>query len=198
MRAPQPGITGTSRPSHPEEFTVPRRYLAPAATALLLLAACGDNPTGPGGSFTTDDGEVEDNPTVPVEESAYLVDPEGSTAGRVTFTDAETGMEVVVEAYGLPAGEHPLSLHETADCDAPATPEDPTGVGDWTGVGAALPGVELPQLIVGEDGAGEISSVVANVDLEALLEEDGTALLVHAVGADWEDTEALACAPVGG
>ncbi|MGY1839055.1 MULTISPECIES: superoxide dismutase family protein [unclassified Modestobacter] len=177
---------------------MPRRYLVPAATALLLLAACGDNPTGPGGTFTSEDGEVEGNPTVPVEESAYLVDPEGSSAGRVTFSDAETGMEVTVEATGLPPGEHPLSLHETADCDAPATPDDPTLIGDWTGVGAALPGVELPQLVVGDDGTGEVSSVVANVDLDTLLAEDGTALLVHAVGADGEDTEALACAPVGG
>ncbi|MQA32311.1 superoxide dismutase family protein [Modestobacter roseus] len=177
---------------------MPRRYLVPAATALLLLAACGDNPTGVGGSFTEEEGALPDDLAVPVEESAYLVDPEGSSAGRVTFTDAETGMEVVAEATGLPAGEHPLSLHETADCDAPATPDDPTLVGDWTGVGAALPGIELPQLVVGEDGTGEVSAVVANVDLDTLLDEDGTALLVHAVGADGEDTEALACAPVGG
>ncbi|MGY1855430.1 superoxide dismutase family protein [Modestobacter sp. SYSU DS0290] len=180
---------------------MPRRYLVPAATALLLLAACGDDSSqsGVGGDFSPEDaGEVQGTPTVPVEESADLVDPEGSGIGAVTFTDAETGMEVTVDVAGLPAGEHPLSLHETAVCEAPATSDAPTAIGNWTGVGAAIPGIELPQLVVGEDGAGRLSSVVPEVDLDTLLDDDGTALLVHAVGADGADTEGLACAAVGG
>ena len=178
------------------------------AATVLALAACGDDSSqaGVGGSFVDEqDAEITDPPVVPVEETADLVDPEGSRLGLVTLTDADTGAQVHVQANGLPPGTHPLALYEVAACTASATSEDPTRVGTWTGTGRALPGTTLPELVVGAEGVGEISSVVGSVELRDLLDDDGTTLVVGSAAADGSPAAAaadqvpgIACAAVGG
>ncbi|WP_222196012.1 superoxide dismutase family protein [Modestobacter italicus] len=183
-----------------------RSTVLPAAALLLALAACGDDPTGAGGSFTAEEGEITEQPEVPVEETADLLDPEGTRVGNVTFTDAETGAEVQVRANGLPPGTHPLELYSTASCEAPATSDDPTDIGSWSGLGDPLPDTDLPELVVTDDGVGEISSLVGALELDDILDEDGTTLIVSAVPADpsataeagADEVTGIACAAVTG
>ena len=183
-----------------------RSAVLPAAALLLALAACGDNPTGAGGNVTADEPEITEQPEVPVEETADLLDPEGTRVGNVTFTDAETGAEVSVRANGLPPGNHPLELWSTASCEAPATSADPTGVGTWSGLGEQLADTDLPELVVTDDGVGEISSLVGALELDDILDEDGTTLIVNATSADPSATAeagadgvtGIACAAVTG
>ncbi|WP_299954290.1 superoxide dismutase family protein [uncultured Modestobacter sp.] len=182
-----------------------RSAVLPAAALLLALAACGDNPTGAGGNFTADEPEITEQPEVPVEETADLLDPEGTRVGNVTFTDTGTGAEVAVRANGLPPGDHPLELYGTASCEAPATSADPTDIGTWTGLGDPLPDTDLPELVVTEDGVGELSSAV-DIELAELLDEDGTTLIVSALSADpsataeagADEVTGIACAAVTG
>ncbi|MGY5885262.1 superoxide dismutase family protein [Modestobacter lacusdianchii] len=183
-----------------------RSPVLPAAALLLALAACGDDPTGAGGNFTADEPEITEQPEVPVEETVDLLDPEGTRVGNVTFTDTGTGAEVAVRANGLPPGDHPLELYGTASCEAPATSADPTDVGTWSGLGDPLPDTDLPDLVVTDDGVGEVSSLVGSLELDAILDEDGTTLIVSATSADPSATAeagagevtGIACAAVTG
>lgn len=152
-----------------------RSTALPIAAAVLLLAACGDDPTGVGGS-TVSDGEVAEPPTVPVSVTAELVDPEGSRLGDATLTDEANGVLVEVDASGMTPGDHPVGLYQVGACD----PE-----GGFASAGDLVLPVEdlgdLPSLVVGDETVGRMSSLVDDVDLEELLEGDGTALVVHPV-----------------
>ncbi|GAB3349728.1 superoxide dismutase family protein [Modestobacter lapidis] len=182
--------------------------VVPATAALLLLAACGDNPTGVGGSFATQEGDVEEPIEVPVEVSTELVDPEGSVLGTATFTDTDSGVEVEVDASGLSPGTHPVGLYEVGICEPDsAAPGDPQLLGDFLSAGELIvftedPG-DLPPLIVGEAEVARMSSMVGASDLGDLLDEDGSALIVHAAtDAAAPSAEAagsrLACAEISG
>jgi len=65
---------------------------------------------------------------------------------------------VQVPANVLLPGTHPLELHRTASCDAPATSADPTDIGTWSGLGDPLPDANRPGLVSTDDAVGKISS----------------------------------------
>jgi Cu-Zn family superoxide dismutase len=87
---------------------------------------------------------------------------------------------VEVTASGVTPGDHPVGLYEVGVCE----PGGEAG-GDFASAGALVMPVEdlsdLPAMVVGDDAVGRMSSLVDDVDLEDLLEGDGTALVVHPV-----------------
>ncbi len=120
-----------------------------------------------------------------------LVTADGANAGRVTVSETEGGLQIVVEASGLTPGFHGLHVHEVGKCEPKSLdPKDPTKRGDFLSSGGHLdttgadhPGHDgdLPSLYVGKDGSGRLNTVTERLTSAALTDADGTALLVHAL-----------------
>lgn len=158
-----------------------RCSIVPAAAAVLVLAACSNGPSSAEGP----DSEVTEPPEVPVEVTSELIDPEGSRLGTATFTDTDNGVEVELDASGLTTGAHPVGLYGVGICEpASASPTDPDLIDDFFSAGDLIVFTEdpgnLPSLVVGEEEVGRLTSLVSTSDLDELLDEDGTALIIHA------------------
>lgn len=135
--------------------------------ALIALAAAG---CGGGG-----DAEVE------------LQTTDGEPAGTVTLSEADGGVEVSAEVEAVEAGRHGFHVHETGECDPEAVVEgEPVAFG--TAGGHYTAGMErhgehsgdFPPLIAGPDGTATATTVVPELTIEELQDEDGSAVIVHA------------------
>ena len=157
------------------------------AAAALVLTACGDDEDGVGGSFEAlDDGAVTETPEVLVDVTSELVDPEGSVLGTATFTSTTAGTEIEVEASGLTPGDHPMLLVGEGGCAEGAVDGEPVA--------------DLPALPVTDQEVGALDTLAGEFDLDLLVDEDGTSLIVLPVegealadGAPWS-----ACASIEG
>lgn len=115
-----------------------RRTLLPAAAVLLALTSCATHeeelradlaavtaeaPAEPG-------EQAQEEPLVPVEVTADLVDPEGSTVGTAVLRDTANGTELEVGVSGLTPGFHAMGVYAVGDCTAvrcpPATRRRPS------------------------------------------------------------------------
>ncbi|MDO5629759.1 MAG: superoxide dismutase family protein [Mobilicoccus sp.] len=168
-----------------------------ALCATLAVSACGadepdgtaDTPEAPatpdiqetavGGNVAPDDGTTL--------ATAQLEAADGQPRGTVEFRDVDAGLQVRVSAEGLEPGFHGLHLHEVGAC-APDSqnPNDPGDVGDFLSSGGHLGegdhpehAGDLPSLLVMEDGTAELHFVTDRVDAATLLDDDGTAVIVH-------------------
>jgi Cu/Zn superoxide dismutase len=173
---------------------VHRSLFPVAAAAVLALSACSsaDEPEDTAGAPTDSESAAEET-LVPVEESAELLDPEGSTVGRAWLRDDEGRAMLELQVTGLTAGFHPVQLGEGGSCEA----DDP---------GALL---DLPPVLVLEEGVGSMTTLAGSMPLDELLADDGTGVFVgEAVeglgdlptGSETGGAEAsrVACGVVGG
>ncbi|MEI9851689.1 MAG: superoxide dismutase family protein [Sphingomonas sp.] len=119
---------------------------------------------------------------------AVLHTADGADAGTALVEEVPGGLKVTVTAKGLPTGIHGVHIHTTGKCDAPGFT---TAGGHWNPAGkqhgmqnpmGAHAG-DLPNLEVAADGTATLSFTETGATYEALLDEDGAALVVHA-GAD--------------
>jgi superoxide dismutase, Cu-Zn family len=133
-----------------------------------------------------------------------LIAADGKPIGTVTVRAAPKGVLLRIEAKGLTPGWHGVHFHEKADCAAPkftsagshvhsATPTthgllNPTANDDG----------DLPNIHVGPDGAVTVElystlvALSAGGDRPALLDADGSALVIHAKPDDYTTQ------PIGG
>ncbi len=120
-----------------------------------------------------------------------------SKNGTITVTDAPRGVLLRVELKGLPPGWHGMHFHEKGDCG------DPKFMNSGAHVHAATPVVhgllkddatdsgDLPNLYVSADGTAtaEFYSTLVSMKGEggrpALLDADGSALVIHASPDDY-------------
>lgn len=126
--------------------------------------------------------------------SGALMGPGNAPRGTVTVTAAPKGVILKVEATGLTPGWHGIHFHEKGDCSN----ADFTSAGAHVHHGGATPVVhgllndkandsgDLPNIHAGADGraTAEIYSpfVLLNAggSLPALLDADGSAVVIHA------------------
>jgi Cu-Zn family superoxide dismutase len=165
--------------------------IAAAAAALLAAPAVAQTPAAA--------------PTAaPATASAKLAGPSGADLGMVTFTDAPHGLLLKIEAKGLTPGWHGLHFHEKGDCSK----ADFTSAGGHVhGMDKAVHGLlnaqanengDLPNLYVGADGKGTAELFTTMVSLKgagdraALLDSDGSAVVIHANPDDYMSQ------PIGG
>lgn len=123
--------------------------------------------------------------------SADLKNGAGATIGKVTLTDAPTGVLLRVETKGLTPGWHGLHFHEKADCSK----SDFTSSGGHThGMNERVHGLlnpkanetgDLPNLYVGADGAGSTEAFTSALKLADLKDADGSAVVIHASPDDY-------------
>ena len=119
---------------------------------------------------------------------ARMQDRDGNDVGSATFYETASGMTyIVVQATGIAEGIHGVHVHETGDCSA----DDFTSAGGHL-AGDAEHGIlvengphpgDLPNAHVGADGALAMEVFNSDLSLEAMLDEDGSAVIIHA-GAD--------------
>ena len=165
-----------------------------AVTAAVALTACtasgqqdeevisaDENTTSatPAGADDDDDG-IE----------VTLVDAANNELGTAWVEDDDGGVQIELAAGDLPPGFHGFHLHTVGEC-APdsADPTDPAKVGDFLSAGGhvgadmsdhgAHPG-DLPSLLVDSSGSVDVTVRTDAVTLEELLDDDGTALMIHA------------------
>lgn len=121
---------------------------------------------------------------------AMLTKAGGGAAGMVTLTPAPKGVLLKVEATGLTPGWHAIHLHEKGDCSDAAF----KSAGAHTH--ASTPAVhgllnpqandtgDLPNLYVAADGTAKAEMFTSLTMLPALLDADGSAVVIHAKADD--------------
>lgn len=172
---------------------------ATLSAAALLAASCGtgeDSPAAqnevpPQETVTTTETGGGDNTEGQAFATAELADPEGQSRGTVEFAEADGGTLVTVEATDLPPGFHGLHIHTAGLCEPDsANPNDPEETGAFLSAGGHLAGPDgeaghpehagdLPPLYVTDDGSGRIVTLTDRLDRDLLLDEDGSAVMIH-------------------
>ena len=135
---------------------------------------------------------------------ARLTDVDGNDVGKATFRSMRAGMLVVVELTDLPPGSHGFHIHQTGACtpDFEAAGEHLAPDGHEHGFAQTeTPHAgDLPNLIVSEDGLAHAEFVNWRLTLEDLMDDDGSAVIVHASEDTYMDPtsagEPLACGVV--
>ena len=150
--------------------------------ALLPLAACGHREVATGAPLAG--GRLA---------TAAMVDAAGRPVGRATVREVAGGRRVTLDARGLPPGTHGAHLHAVGRCDTPdpAAPFSAAGP-HWNPLGAKHGSMnpqgphagDLPNLLVGQDGRGTLGVTLAGATMDALLDADGAAMVVHAQADD--------------
>lgn len=155
-----------------------------AVSASLLLAACGG-----GGQAPSPRGATA---------RATFTTAQGQPAGTATLTATDDGVFIAARLANLPQGEHAFHLHQVGRCEPPfesAGPHlNPTERehGFLNPQGQHLG--DMPNITVRSDGTAAADHHAAGVTLtggdRALLDGDGTALVVHAGVDDYRSDPA--------
>ncbi|HMH50999.1 MAG TPA: superoxide dismutase family protein [Candidatus Acidoferrum sp.] len=123
-----------------------------------------------------------------------LRDAGSQVVGQATLTEVGGGVRIVLEATGLPPGPKGVHLHATGTCERPAF----TSAGDHFNPKNAQHGLrnpagphagDLPNITIQDDGKGRLETFTERVSLgggsASLFDDDGTALVIHAVPDDF-------------
>ena len=142
--------------------------------------------------------------TAPLAAADSVTAPLAGAAGSVTLTAAPKGVLVHIEASGLTPGWHAVHFHEKATCGDPGFKASGAHVHGATALvhgllnPAATDDGDLPNIFAGADGKANAESFTTLVSLRpggaapALLDADGSALVIHANRDDYQ------AQPIGG
>ncbi|AGH48243.1 MULTISPECIES: superoxide dismutase family protein [Edaphosphingomonas] len=162
------------------------RYLTILPLAMAgMLGACATSGAG---------GGAEPPAPAATTASVALAGPDGASLGSATLTQLDGGVRVAVEGQGLPPGAHGLHLHMVGLCEGPGfvsagTHWNPTHMVHGKDAQGGPHWGDLPNLIVGTDGAGRVEATIPGARLTGgdnpLIDADGAALVVHASPDDY-------------
>ena len=135
--------------------------------------------------------------------TALFVNPAGESIGAAKLWQGPQGVLIYVELTGLSPGKHAIHLHSVGACEP-----DFTASKGHINTGGAMHGLlnpegpdsgDLPNIYASEAGTvrAELYTTAVHVsgtsgDSAALMDEDGAALVIHAMGDDH------ATQPIGG
>jgi Cu-Zn family superoxide dismutase len=158
--------------------------------ALIALAGCGPA------------SEKESaNPTSVA--SAALANAAGNAVGLASLIKEGSTLSLKLTLSGMPAGEKALHFHTTGACDAPdfmsagghLNPTDASH-GRLSETGPHLG--DLPNIEIAQDGLADITIAIhgnAAAGTGHILDEDGTAIMIHAGPDDYKTDPAGAAGP---
>jgi Cu-Zn family superoxide dismutase len=125
--------------------------------------------------------------------SAVLKDRDGKEVGKVELTDTPSGVLLRLSLDGVSPGDHAFHVHAVGKCEPPdfksAGPHfnpDETKHGLMNAEGPHSG--DMPNLHVSDSGklTVEVLNEMVTLDAEqALLDDDGPAIVVHAVADDY-------------
>jgi Cu-Zn family superoxide dismutase len=115
---------------------------------------------------------------------ARLIGPKGAAVGQAKVEAVPNGILLHVKVEDLPPGAHGMHLHAVGAC----TPDFKAAAGHVNTHGAehglrnpkGPEAGDLPNLYVGADGRGEAEVHSTLTTLAALLDADGSAVVIHA------------------
>ena len=118
---------------------------------------------------------------------------DGTLVARAMIWQSRTGLEVRVQAAGLPAGHYGVHLHAVGRCEGPAFASagphwNPTGRQHGTLNPAGHHLGDLPNLDVDEQGAGRLEFAIPGgtaAGAEGLFDADGVSVVIHAAADDY-------------
>lgn len=121
--------------------------------------------------------------------AAELKTASGAAAGKATAAIMNGSVMLVLQVEGLPPGQHGVHVHMIGKCDAP---KFESAGGHWNPAdvqhGLETPGGQhagdMPNLIVQEDGRGTLAYKLKRATFAGLMDEDGSAMVVHASSDD--------------
>ena len=132
---------------------------------------------------------------------ADILNTDGAVIGKVTFEQTPTGVLISVDVANLPPGGHGIHLHATGSC----TPDFKAATGHINpgGVKHGLRNPEgpdegdLPNLFAASNGSARAEFFTTRVSVAggaapALLDEDGSAVIIH------ENPDDHMTQPIGG
>ena len=133
--------------------------------------------------------------------AADIVSTDGAVIGKATFEQTPTGVLISVDVAGLPPGGHGIHLHATGSC----TPDFKAATGHIN-PGKVKHGLrnpegpdegDLPNLFAAADGSARAEFFTARVSVAGgeaptLLDEDGSAVIIH------ESPDDHMAQPIGG
>jgi Cu-Zn family superoxide dismutase len=135
---------------------------------------------------------------------ARLAVADGTDVGSVTFKPMRSGVNVIVELTNLPPGPHAIHIHEHGAC----TPEF-TAAGEHLAPDGHEHGFaktetphagDLPNVWVADDGTVKAEFIDWRLEMDDLLDSDGSAVIVHAQQDSYMDPasagDRLACGVV--
>ena len=156
------------------------KFIVPCLMACpLMLGACANMSDGP--------DAVSD--AAPQSATAALVDSDGSPRGIARAVASGDGLRITIEGENLSPGSHGAHVHMTGAC---TPPDFASAGGHWNPTGRqhgrnnpqGMHLGDLPNLMIGTDGRGMIEITVPGAqitgDANALLDQDGAALVIHA------------------
>lgn len=128
---------------------------------------------------------------------ATLINPDGEEIGEAQLTETPShGVLIAIQVEGLEPGTHGFHIHETGEC---AAPEFATAGGHFAPRGndhgvlhsGGMHAGDLLNLHVPESGAVATERLAGDVTLRtdamgSLMDEDGSALVIHANADDYE------------
>lgn len=144
------------------------------------LAACATTSSQPSADFTR--------------ASAALFDSSGTQRADADLVESADGVSVAIRAYGLMPGVHAVHIHETGNCEAF---DFSSAGGHWNPLGREhgreSPGGQhmgdMPNLVIGQAGEGLIELNIEGARVSegrtALLDDDGAAVVIHALPDDY-------------
>ena len=126
--------------------------------------------------------------------SAVLKDANGNEVGKATLTATPSGVLINLDLTAIPAGEHAFHIHAVGKCEPPKFKSaGPHFNPDQTKHGLMNPqgphAGDMPNLHVPADGKLQVEVLNPTVTISAesaLLDDDGSAIVVHAVADDYK------------
>lgn len=167
----------------------------PLFLIIFVIAACGTGEeSGEGADEGSDEGATQE---ASEEIEVTMYDTDEAEMGTATFSEADDGLTIALEAEGLEPGTHGMHIHNAGMCEGP----DFESAGDHFNPTDASHGFDhedgphagdLENIEVDEDGTVSTEVPAENVTIldeevdTSLHTAEGTALIIHSGEDDYE------------